>query len=270
MPADQAWFAQPSGLAADGERLWVADSEVSALRWLDAAGVHTAVGQGLFDFGFRDGDSGQALLQHPLGVAVLPDGSIAVADTYNNAVRRYDEATGQLTTLASGLAEVSGLVVHGDAVYAVESAEHRLLPLPTVAASATGFATSTGREAARLSPAVELNVVFVPPPGQKLDERFGPPTQLTVTSTPPGLLMGGDGVERALRRTLRLDPAVGSGVLHISARAASCDVGTGPGAACRMHQQDWGVPVTVAPDGEQSLELPLGGSVGPPNADASS
>ena len=37
--------------------------------------VHTAVGTGLFDFGFRDGAADQALLQHPLGVTVLPDGT---------------------------------------------------------------------------------------------------------------------------------------------------------------------------------------------------
>ena len=53
-PAEQAWFAQTSGLAAgpDG-RVWMADSEVSALRWLDARSlehtVGTAVGQGLFE-----------------------------------------------------------------------------------------------------------------------------------------------------------------------------------------------------------------------------
>ena len=34
-PAGQAWFAQPSGLAAAGERLWLADSETSALRYVD-------------------------------------------------------------------------------------------------------------------------------------------------------------------------------------------------------------------------------------------
>ncbi|MFJ1824738.1 thioredoxin-like domain-containing protein, partial [Streptomyces sp. NPDC088178] len=60
-PADEAWFAQPSGLAvsADGERLWVADSETSALRYVERDGtgfaVRTAVGTGLFDFGHRDG-----------------------------------------------------------------------------------------------------------------------------------------------------------------------------------------------------------------------
>ena len=78
----------------DGTRLWVADSETSALRSLDVTDegfvVTTHVGQGLFDFGHRDGPADQALLQHPLGVTVLPDGSVAVSDTYNGAIRRFD------------------------------------------------------------------------------------------------------------------------------------------------------------------------------------
>ena len=38
----EAWFAQTSGLAADGDRLWLADSETSALRWVEAAPTVTA------------------------------------------------------------------------------------------------------------------------------------------------------------------------------------------------------------------------------------
>ena len=52
----------------------------------------THVGQGLFEFGHRDGAAEDALLQHPLGVTALPDGSVAVLDTYNDAVRRFDPA----------------------------------------------------------------------------------------------------------------------------------------------------------------------------------
>ncbi|MDX6298285.1 MAG: hypothetical protein QOI51_2142 [Nocardioidaceae bacterium] len=259
---DVSWFAQPSGLAPDGRRLWVADAEVSALRWLDDEGVHTAVGQGLFDFGFRDGSGAAALMQHPLGVAVLPDGSVAVADTYNDAVRRYDPATKELTTLASGLAEVSGIVVRGNEVLAVESGEHRLVALPATRGRASGLATTAQREAVVVAPRLELVVAFTPPPGQQLDDRFGPPARLTVTSTPPGLLRSGEGRGESLMRSLVLDRRVGSGVLHVSARAASCDVSTGPGAACRMHQQDWGLPVTVTDQGADVLELPLGGAVG--------
>ena len=49
-------------------------------------------------------------------------------------------------------------------------------------------------------------------------------------------------------------------MLHIAARAASCDIDDGEGAACRMHQQDWGVPVRIGPDGDAVLTLPLGGA----------
>jgi hypothetical protein len=261
-PTDRAWFAQPSGLAPDGGRLWIADAEVSALRWLDDDGVHTAVGQGLFDFGFVDGLRDVARLQHPLGLAALPDGTVAVADTYNGAVRRYDPHTQTVSTLASGLAEVSGLVVGDGAVYAVVSAEHRLVPLPAgpAQAQATGFSTATQRAPIAVAQQVRLEVVFTPPPGQKLDDRLGPATQLVVSSTPPALIRSGDGSNDSLTRELRLDPDAGSGVLHVSARAASCDDSSAPGAACRMHQQDWGIPVEVDDRGEAAIRLPLGGA----------
>lgn len=41
----------------------------------------------LFRFGDVDGVGSNALLQHPLGVAVLADGRVAVADSYNHKVR---------------------------------------------------------------------------------------------------------------------------------------------------------------------------------------
>ncbi len=44
-------------------------------------------------------------------MTVLPDGSVAIADTYNGAVRRYDPATGTVSTLARGLAEPSDVLV---------------------------------------------------------------------------------------------------------------------------------------------------------------
>ncbi|WP_206051647.1 NHL domain-containing thioredoxin family protein [Nocardioides ferulae] len=270
-PAREAWFAQTSGLAADGDRLWLADSETSSLRWLepdgapgDGLGVHTAVGTGLFDFGFRDGPADQALLQHPLGVTVLPDGSVAVADTYNGAVRRYDPASAQLGTLATGLAEPSGAFVDSVAgqLVVVESAAHRLtaLPLGTAATAVDGFAHTTQRPVTEVAATLELVVSFAPPPGQKVDDRFGPASQLVVEATPPALLRDGGGRGTDLTRTLVLDPSVGEGVLHVAARAASCDAAGGEGAACRMHQQDWGVPVRLADGAAPRLVLPLGGA----------
>ncbi|HEX4977799.1 MAG TPA: alkyl hydroperoxide reductase, partial [Nocardioides sp.] len=268
-PAAEAWFAQTSGLSVspDGRRLWLADSETSSLRCVEVAGdpdvlvVRTAVGTGLFDFGFTDGPAAAALLQHPLGVAALPDGSVAVADTYNGAVRRYDPATDQVSTLATDLAEPSGLVVEGDDLVVVESAAHQLVRVPLGAAAiASGMSHSTQRPVTEVAPGeLELVVTFEPPPGQKVDDRFGPPSQLVVEATPPALLKAGEGRGTDLVRTVVLDPSVGDGVLHVAARAASCDAGGGEGAACHLHQQDWGVPVRVTEGGATHLVLPLGG-----------
>lgn len=256
-PLPEAWLAQTSGLAAAGDRLWLADSETSSVRWVAAGRVHTAVGTGLFDFGHRDGPAEQALLQHPLAVTALPDGSVAVCDTYNGAVRRI--AGGEVSTLATGLAEPSGVFVDGEHLVVVESTAHRLTRVPLGAvARVDGFAHRTARPVTEVAEGrVELVVDFTPPPGQKVDDRFGPPSQLHVSATPPALLRSGEGRGTELRRTVEIDPSVGDGVLHVAARAASCDAEGGPGAACHLHQQDWGVPVRVTPDGARTLTLPL-------------
>ncbi|MFB7077273.1 NHL domain-containing thioredoxin family protein [Streptomyces sp. NPDC056308] len=268
-PADEAWFAQPSGLAvsADGERLWVADSETSALRYVERDGtgfaVRTAVGTGLFDFGHRDGRADQALFQHPLGVTALPDGSVAVCDTYNHALRRYDPVSGEVTTLATDLREPSDAVlVDGDLVV-VESARHRLtrLRLPEEAVRVAGQAHHTQRAATEIAPGtLRLDVVFQAPAGQKLDTRYGPSTRLLVSATPPELLAEGSGPGTDLFRDLILADGVTEGVLHVSAMAASCDDDpANEYPACHVHQQDWGVPVRVSAEGTPRLPLVLAG-----------
>lgn len=258
-PLADAWFAQTSGLAVDGDRLWLADSETSSLRYVEAGAVHTAVGTGLFDFGFRDGPAADALLQHPLGVAVLPDGSIAVADTYNGAIRRF--ADGSLTTIATDLSEPSGLYVDGRDLVVIESSAHRLTRIPLDArVAADDFSHTTQRPVTDVAATLRLDVPFTPPPGQKVDDRFGPSSQLHVTATPPALIRSGEGRGTDLTRELVLDAHVGNGVLHIAARAASCDADGGEGAACHMHQQDWGVPVRISAHGVSVLALPLGGA----------
>ncbi|MET9441310.1 NHL domain-containing thioredoxin family protein [Streptomyces sp. NPDC006610] len=263
-PAAQAWFAQPSGLAATEERLWLADSETSALRWVDVDGVvHTAVGTGLFDFGHRDGAAGQALLQHPLGVTALPDGSVAISDTYNHALRRYDPVTGDVTTLATDLREPSDAVLAGDDIVVVESARHRLtrLRLPEEAVRVEAVAHRTRRAATEVVPGrLELDVIFQAPAGQKLDTRYGPSTRLLVSATPPELLLHGEGAGTDLSRALELNAAVVEGVLHVSAMAASCDDDpANEYPACHVHQQDWGVPVRLTEDGADRLPLVLAG-----------
>lgn len=274
-PLAQAWFAQPSGLsvAPDGS-VWLADAETSALRRVDVADDRSAtitslVGQGLFDFGHRDGPAAQALLQHPLGVAALPDGSVLVTDTYNGALRRYDPATDEVTTLVGDLAEPSDALVQvdGDEVHVlvVESTAHRLtrvaLPASLAGQVLDSGAHRTQRPVTEVPPGeIRLDVIFTPATGQKYDDRFGPSTQLTVSSTPPELLLDGAGRDLPLVRTLRINPEIAEGVLHVTAQAASCDADPAVEyPACHLAQQDWGVPVRVVAGTPDVLTLPLRG-----------
>jgi thiol-disulfide isomerase/thioredoxin len=265
-PCEDAFFAQPSGLAtAPDDTLWVADAETSALRAVQAAPaagaqVSTAVGMGLFDFGHRDGDADEALLQHPLGVAVLPDGSVALADTYNGAVRRYDPRTRSVTTLARDLGEPSDLLVDGHDLVVVESAAHRLVRVPIPASTRVDAGAHRVRRARTdLSPGpLALRIDFTPPTGQHLDTRFGEPTSLTVAASPPELLAEGAGTAPGLGRALRFaadGPA--EGVLQISVAAAACDDGDGVFAACHRYQQDWGIPVRLVEGAPEELVLDL-------------
>ena len=291
-PAERSWFAQSSGLAVDAAgTLWVADSETSALRTVTGAApertVATAVGTGLFDFGYVDGPAAQARLQHPLGVTALPDGSVLVADTYNGAIRRFTpagtdaagrETEAAVSTVARGLAEPSDVLVEVDAegsaasIVVVETNAHRLerIAVPEEYLTVDEGARQTQRPR---TPVVAgefgLAVGFAAPSGQKLDDRWGDPTQLKVSSSPEELLLEGAGTSTGLTRTLRLNPEVAEGVLHITARAAACDGEKGQPipdhAACHLYQQDWGIPVTVhaaqdAPAGaETRLDLDLRG-----------
>ncbi|MGV9284617.1 NHL domain-containing thioredoxin family protein [Streptomyces sp. NPDC003730] len=260
-PGPEAWFAQPSGLSATEDRLWVADSETSALRWVDPDGtVRTAVGTGLFDFGHRDGPAARALLQHPLGVTALPDGSVVVADTYNHALRRYAPLTGEVSTLATDLREPSDTVVVGDDILVVESARHRLtrLRLPQDALGA-GAGQDVRRETTETAPGtLRLEVAFRAPAGQKLDLRYGPATRLLVSATPPELLRAGEGAGTGLARILDLNPSVPEGVLHVSATAASCDDDPDiPYPACHVHQKEWKIPVRLVEGASDRLPLVL-------------
>jgi thiol-disulfide isomerase/thioredoxin len=233
-PALDGWLAQPSGLAPDGDTLWFVDAETSSLRTLRGGTLATAVGEGLFDFGLVDGPAEQARFQHPLGVTVLPDRTVAVLDTYNGAVRRYDPVTRTVDTLARNLAEPTGAVVVGDELMVVESAAHRLTRLPL-------------RRTVEVGPGeVMVTVAFTPPDGETLDDRYGPATSLSIIG-----LAGGPSQGPELTRRIRI------GVerrLRASAYAASCDE-RAEHPACHLARRDW--DVRVVPGGPTQVELSL-------------
>jgi thiol-disulfide isomerase/thioredoxin/uncharacterized ParB-like nuclease family protein len=146
-PLAFANFAQPSGLASDGKYLYVADSEISALRKVPLGGagrVETLVGRGLFVYGDQDGpgqvddplsEKKEARLQHALGV-VHHDGKLYVADTYNSKVRVFDLKTKELTTLVGGndwgwlvapvFSEPGGISYASGKLYVADTNAHRI------------------------------------------------------------------------------------------------------------------------------------------------
>lgn len=260
-----AWFAQPSGLSGTADNFWVVDAETSAIRRIAGGQVTTVVGAGLYDFGHVDGPGNQALLQHPLGSVVLPDGSLAIADSYNGAIRRYNPATNQVTTLHRGLREPSdiALVREGDTVKiaVAEASANRIVVLGLPPDSVhEGEALRLVRAPIEIAPGdVTITVVFEPPPGQKRDDRYGPSTQLVVSSTPRQLISSGAGSSSELERAVTVGADIPSGVLHVQAKGASCE--EGEFAACHIHQQDWGIPIVVTQDGLTEVTLTLSGSL---------
>ncbi len=96
-----ALLAQPSGLTSDGVRLFFTDAGASAIRWVylpPALQLGTLVGQGIFEYGDRDGPGKEALLQFPLGLEHHV-GELYVADTYNHRIKHLNARVSRIETL---------------------------------------------------------------------------------------------------------------------------------------------------------------------------
>jgi thiol-disulfide isomerase/thioredoxin len=145
-PLLEAGFAQPSGLATDGQNLFVADSESNIIRAIDLSSgqVKTVVGGNLFEFGDVDGRGDDVRLQHPLGIFAL-DGKVLIADTYNHKIKQLDPAARSVKTLfgtgkpgqtdgnSPSLYEPGGLSVADNKLYVADTNNHavRVVDLKT-------------------------------------------------------------------------------------------------------------------------------------------
>ena len=234
--AAAAAFAQPSGLATDGDHLFVADSETSSLRTVGLKGatkgiVGRIVGHGLFEFADVDGRGSEVRLQHDLGVA-YGDGKLYVADTYNNKIKVCDPATKSVKTLAgtreSGTIdepaqfdEPGGVSLHGTTLYVADTNNHairavdvntgktRTLTLKDVAAPAEEKlppkfprATAIQLPPVKLAPGAEvpIDVTLTVPNGYKLNADS--PIVYLVEAPGAALLLG----EAVSRSGSKIDP----------------------------------------------------------------
>lgn len=91
----------PFGMDFRAGRLVVAEFGGHRVIALDADGTTTVLA-GSGKKGFADGPAAMAEFNSPHNLAVAPDGTIYVADTLNNRVRKLDAKTGTVTTVAGG------------------------------------------------------------------------------------------------------------------------------------------------------------------------
>jgi DNA-binding beta-propeller fold protein YncE len=132
-------FAQPSGMASDGKRLYVADSESNIIRAIDLSEgqVRTLVGGDLFEFGDVDATGDEVRLQHPLGLVLYGD-KVLIADTYNHKIKELDPKRQKVTTfLGTGkpgqvdgktaqFYEPAGLSIAGDKLFVADTNNHAI------------------------------------------------------------------------------------------------------------------------------------------------
>jgi thiol-disulfide isomerase/thioredoxin len=248
-PGLEAVLAQPSGLAptADGDLAFV-DAEGSALRVLRAPtlAVDTLVGAGLFAWGDTDGDGTRARLQHPLGVALGPDGALYVADTFNGLVRVWRGAH-LWTVPVEGFAEPGGLAVLPDGRLVVaDTGNHRVVLADPIGARAETLDVGrpSSSDAAGVQPAAVAGTVVAEAGAtlrvaldldtgdDALDVAGGPPVRVRAVADGPGLLREPTTWTRdALPAEVELALGEGSGRVTVELLAATC----GPDA-CRLRR----------------------------------
>ncbi len=280
-------FAQPSGLSTDGAYIYVADSEVSAIRAvpLDSSKeVKSIVGSGLFTFGDKDGTGDAVRLQHALGVAVWQN-NLVVTDTYNNKLKLIDPKTRQtMTFLGDGkpgkedqparFNEPAGIHIAGDTAYIADTNNHliRIVDLKKKTAKTLALSSVEAPSPARAKPSfrnlinVALNETAIPTTGDlQLQIKVNPPPGSKVDETSPisYLVEAVDGEKKVTYETfgelfgstsLKVPASKfqKSKKLKVSVEYYPCSIGQG---LCQVKSQSWEIP--LKPDAKASAVLLL-------------
>ena len=150
----EARFFEPSGLylTADGSILYIADAANHAIRkiMIEHGEVITVAGQrgepirfsSYFEGGHRDGNNDEAMFNSPRDIALLPDGSILVADSLNHAIRMITPE-GTRTLVGGGMAgrfhdstenlmitRPEGIATDGETLFISDTMNNRVVAIP--------------------------------------------------------------------------------------------------------------------------------------------
>jgi thiol-disulfide isomerase/thioredoxin len=281
-------FAQPSGLATEGNWLFVADSEVSAIRAASLGNnnqVQTLLGQGLFEFGDRDGVGPEARLQHCLGVAMW-NSNVVIADTYNNKLKVLEPISRRVMTLVGDgkpgdtdkpprFNEPAGLCVVGDKAYVADTNNHliRIVDLKKRTVETlkiTGLKSPseamTQKPGFRNVVSVALQDTKLPTSGtMTLEFKANAPTGMKIDPASPlvYLVEAQDGDKKVVHEmygelfntkkvTLPLDKFKNAKRLKVSLEYYPCTEGQG---LCQVKSQTWEIPVTFVAGSSATLKL---------------
>jgi streptogramin lyase len=220
-----ASFSFPVGVAVDGAgTVYVADANNNTIREITPAGVVTTLaglaGQG----GSADGTGSAASFRRPLGVAVDGAGTVYVADTGNNTIRKITSA-GTVTTLAGtagvyGSADATGAAASFDLpiglavdsagnIYVVDSMNATIRKVTSTGvvttlagtAGAQGSADDTGAAASFSDPfgaAVDsTGNVYVADTGNNTIRKITPAGVVTTLAGTAGVVGSADGTGTA-------------------------------------------------------------------------
>src|SRR4051812_4412945 len=101
-PATSASLRGPTGIvAAPGGGYYIADSLNHVVRKVGADGtIRRVAGTGVAGYSGDTGLATAAKLNTPHGLAVMSDGSLLIADAFNDAIRKVSAADGTISTFA--------------------------------------------------------------------------------------------------------------------------------------------------------------------------
>lgn len=124
---NEALLDAPNSVAVDKQgNVFVADAGNDTIREIRASDGLMFTAAGLGRAGFAEGDETQALFNGPGGIAVAADGSLIVADTLNNRIRKVDMNPGAPPPPDSDAAMLTADLNPGLTIYGKKGKTYRI------------------------------------------------------------------------------------------------------------------------------------------------
>ena len=139
--ATAAYLDMPGGFTYDSDgNIYIADTFNNAIRKINTSGVISTI-SGTGEFGHKDGSTSEAEWAWPQGIARATDGTLYIADTFNNAIRKI--ASGKVSTLSltSKLSRPNAIILSGSTLFISDNGNSRIVKISTGGGSVTEVKT---------------------------------------------------------------------------------------------------------------------------------